>query len=134
MKSSRAVKIITLMVIASAGALITYNYVFNAKHRNIANEEATASLSAEALYTKFEANEAAATKSFLDQVIELKGEITSVEDTGVVLNNKAEVSFDSTETSKPKAGEVVSIKGRCVGYDELLEVVKIDQAILVNKN
>ena len=29
-------------------------------------------------------------------------------------------------------GISITIKGRCVGYDELLEMVKIDQAIIIN--
>ena len=31
-----------------------------------------------------------------------------------------------------RPGTKISIKGRCVGYDDLLEIVKIDQAVLLN--
>ena len=126
--------IIGVVVIAIIGALVTYNYVFNAKHRDIATEKASVTLSAEALHTSFVKDEATATTKFLDKVIELTGTISAIEDTEVVLNDKAQISFDTTETAKPTIGEMITIKGRCVGYDELLEMVKIDQATLLNKN
>ena len=112
-------------------AALVYNYVFNAEHRDIANEEATIILSADALYLKFETDEASATVSYLDKVLETKGEITSVEGNDIVLNNRIQISFNSKHESLPKKGDVLKIKGRCVGYDELLEVVKIDQATII---
>ena len=123
--------IIALFAFLLLTAGFVYNYVFNAKHRDIANEETTISLSADELYLNFETNEASATASYLDKVLETKGEISSVEDTDVVLNNRIQVSFNSQHNSSLKKGDFLTIKGRCLGYDELLEVVKIDQATII---
>ena len=129
----RKVTILTLIILAMLVGILVYQYTFNSKHRNIANEEATVTLSVDEFYSHFETNESLATINYLDKVVETKGEITLVEDNDVVLNNRVQVSFKSDETLKLQKGDLLIIKGRCVGYDELLEMVKIDQAIIINK-
>ncbi|WP_299113997.1 hypothetical protein [uncultured Winogradskyella sp.] len=120
-----------VLIIGLISAFLVYNYVFNSEHRDIANEKATVSLSAKDIFEQFQTNEALATTNYLDQVIEMKGGITSIEDNDVVLSNGVQVSFNSQETLKFQKGEQITIKGRCVGYDELLELVKIDQSTLI---
>jgi len=117
-----------VLIIGLITALLVYNYVFNAEHRDIANEEAVVSISAEEIFDHFKVNEALATTTYLDKVIEMKGHITSIEDNDVVLSNGVQVSFNSQDTLKFQKGEQITVKGRCVGYDELLELVKIDQS------
>jgi hypothetical protein len=123
--------IITLIAFFILISGLVYNYVFNAEHRDITKEEAAISLSANELYLNFETDEASATVNYLDKVIETKGEISSVEDNDIVLNNRIQVSFNSQNTSLLKKGQLITIKGRCLGYDELLEVVKMDQATII---
>ena len=124
--------LISGLIIASIVTLLVYNYVFNSKHRNIAEEKATVVLSANELHSNFETNESLATTNYLDKVVETTGKITSVEGNDVVLNDGVQVSFTTANVEQPKTGTAVTIKGRCVGYDELLELVKIDQATLIN--
>jgi len=126
--------ILAIVIISCLIAFLTYNYIFNSKHRDISSETATVILSADALYEAFKNDEAKGTTNFLDKVIELKGKITSVEDSGLVLDHKVEIDFNQTKISHLKEGQITTVKGRCVGYDDLLEVVKIDQATLLNKN
>lgn len=123
----------TVLLVGILTALVVYNYVFQGEHRNIASEKATVSLSADEFYSHFENNEALATTNYLDKVVETKGKITLIEGTDIELNNKVQISFNSKETLKLQKGQSLTIKGRCVGYDELLEVVKIDQATIINK-
>jgi len=132
MKKKKLINLAILFVILTIVALLVYNYVFNRKHRDIANEEAAISLSVDEFYSYFEKDEALATTNYLDKVIEIEGGITSIENDNIVLNERALVFFDSKEISKFKKGDVLIIKGRCIGYDELLEMVKIDQATLIN--
>lgn len=117
-----------------AAALLwgVYTFVFNAQHRNIAKEDATVTLSADALFTAFITDEATATKRYLDKVIALSGVVSTIEnENDAVLNGKIQVRFSTT--SVPLVNQkAVTVKGRCVGYDELLELVKIDQATLIH--
>ncbi len=120
-----------VLVIALVSAIAVYNYVFNAEHRDIASEEATTSISAKNIFNQFQSNEALATTTFLDKVVEVKGEITDLEGLDIVLSNGAQATISAKDTLKLKKGDTITIKGRCVGYDELLEVVKIDQSTLI---
>ena len=129
----KQVIIITLGLFAIIIAGLVYNYTFNSKHRDIANETATLSLSANELYAYFKDNEQLATSKYLDKVLETNGKRTSIDDKEVVLSDQIQVSFNTEFLPKISLGSMLTIKGRCVGYDELLEVVKIDQAKIINK-
>lgn len=131
MKKKQVIILILFLAIITAG--LVYNYTFNSKHRNIANEEATITLSANELHAYFLKNEALATTNYLDKVIAISGKITSVETNNVALSDKIQVRFISEGILKHKESASITIKGRCVGYDELLEMVKIDQAVVINK-
>ncbi len=122
---------VILLVITAVG--IVYDYTFNSEHRDIANEEATLSLSAKELFSHFHNDEVLATRNYLDKVIEIKGNITSIEEGEVVLSDQIQVRFNTELMPKVVNEESLTIKGRCVGYDELLEMVKIDQATVINK-
>lgn len=119
--------LVVILIIAAS----VYNYVFNSEHRNIAQEEALVSMSAQDLFNHFEANETLATTTYLDQVVELKGKVTTIEDGAIVLDNVIQANFNESKILTLKEGQTVTIKGRCVGYDELLELVKIDQSTLI---
>lgn len=114
-------------------ALMVYNYVFHNEHRNIAEEKASLALTANVLHNDFLKDEATATSKYLDKVIEATGKITTIENNSITLNEKLQVSFNNKALPKFKDGQALTIKGRCVGYDELLEVVKIDQATIITK-
>lgn len=132
MKRKKGIILALIFLILIVGGLV-YNYTFNSEHRDISSEKATVTISAKDFYSQFEANESQATTNYLDKVIETNGEITLIENNDVVLNNRVQVSFNSNEILKFQKGESLMIKGRCVGYDELLEMVKIDQATIINK-
>jgi len=131
MKKKKVVILGAILVVIAIGGFV-YNYTFNSKHRDIANEEATAALSAKELFANFQNNESLATTNYLDNVIEINGNITYVEEDEVVLNDQIQIRFNAGAMPEVKEGEI-TIKGRCVGYDELLEMVKIDQATVLNK-
>ncbi|MBC2844395.1 OB-fold protein [Winogradskyella flava] len=132
MKRKKIIALLSIFVLILV-AFFVYDYTFNSKHRDIANEEATVVLSAVNLFNDFQKDEAVATTKYLDKVIEIKGSVSAIEDNAIVLNNQIQVGFNIGETPKLTNGTALTIKGRCVGYDELLEMVKIDQATVINK-
>lgn len=125
--------ILALILIAIIGSGIVYDYTFNSEHRDIANEDATISLSAKELFSHFQNDETLATSNYLDKVIEIEGIITSIENDGVVLSGQIQVLFNTELMPKLENETALTIKGRCVGYDELLEMVKIDQATIISQ-
>lgn len=132
MISKRRIYVLLIAAVIIAGGLI-YNYTFNSKHRTISEEKALFEMSTEVLAIQFETNESEATNNYLDKVLAITGTITEIENTDIILNDKLHVSFETVNSDQLFTSAKVTIKGRCVGYDNLLEMVKIDQATLINQ-
>ena len=69
----------------------------------------------------------------MDQVVKISGEITAIETKSIILNNSVLINFLGDTLPDVQIGSVLLIKGRCVGFDELLMQVKVDQAQKLNK-
>lgn len=61
--------------------------------------------------------------------IELSGDVTSIVDSTATLNNNIFCQFSDFQESL-KVGESINVKGRFIGYDDLMEEVKLDNCIL----
>lgn len=111
---------------------ITYEYIYK-EHRNIGNEEAVFKGNASEIYSEFNQNNDGFNANYLDKTIEIEGEISEIETTSLILNDKVYVVFTDTLDDQILIDQKIAIKGRYVGYDDLLEVLKIDQAMVINK-
>lgn len=118
--------IVSLLVIA-----ITYKYMYKS-HRNIASEKVLFTNNALALTNEFKQDTNKASQKYLNNVVLVDGVITNIEEDGIILNNAVYVQFSEINVQKIKLNGHFKIKGRCLGYDELLELVKFDQSIIVN--
>lgn len=107
---------------------IAYNYIYQ-DHRDIATEQAKASLKSTQLVDKFINSPQDADSLFLDQTIEVNGIVTSIGDGHVVLDENVFCTFQTNP--EIELGSNITVKGRCIGFDDLLEEVKIDQCIIV---
>ncbi|MDP5101957.1 MAG: hypothetical protein NWQ09_11580, partial [Nonlabens sp.] len=56
------------------------------------------------------------------------GTVTSQQDSMLTLENA--VFIQMQKPMKLKLNKQVTVKGRCMGYDDLLQEIKIDQAII----
>ena len=135
MKRRRYIIIAALLVtLLGIATFLGYNYMY-APHRDIAKEKAIAVMSATALQEKF-ANSIGGNGSWANKVIEVHGWISNVEqETTIIVDNRVLVDLTPQEQHLARTlspGTKITIKGRCVGYDDLLEIVKIDQAVLLN--
>ncbi len=64
-------------------------------------------------------------------IVSLKGTITAIDTQGIMLDEIVYCQFkDSTQLASLQQQQTVIIKGRMIGYDDLLEEVKLDQCIL----
>lgn len=115
-----------LATVLAAG--LVYNITFNSEHRVIAEEQADFVLEAKDLQASFSANEQEAVTQYLDRVLQLSGQVTEVGGASVVLDDRVQVNFLEGTTESYNTGQEITVKGRCVGYDELLLQVKLDQA------
>lgn len=109
-----------------------YRYI-NQEHRDISTEKAVFEVGAQQLSNDFKNNEEEATKKYLNKTLQVKGQITTVEANSGSLDNAVFFILGHKETVVQKSlkGKVVTIKGRCIGYDNLLEEVKLDQTTII---
>lgn len=110
--------------------LILGGYLYlNPSHRNIADEEASFTLTASELQESF--RRSGSETKMADRVIKTRGKITALDEKSASLDRKVEVSFTEKLPPSVEIGMEITVKGRCVGYDDLLQMVKVDQAMLM---
>jgi hypothetical protein len=110
-------------------------YLYVKPHQSAAGETADFSVDADSLYSQYQTDEHAADQKYLGKVIEVSGKLDEIQHSG-----NSEVWILSPQPggggincqlfagikidSKPKAGDAVTIKGRCTGF--LMDVNLVD--------
>lgn len=119
-----------LIVLLLAFALFRYTYQ---KHRTISTEKPLYTLSVPELEKEFTTNDSLALLKFQDQTIEIKAKVTAVDNEikAVILDNILFATFTDSLPRTIISGKKIQIKGRFLGYDELLEEFKMDQCSIV---
>ena len=125
-------KIGILVIVAIAVAVIVYFYAYK-EHRDIASEKSDYTLTVAKLQTEFTKNDSLANSKFQDKTIEISGLITQIdiESKGIVIDEKLSGTFKEKLPSDLIKGIKIKIKGRFIGYDDLLEEFKIDQITVI---
>ena len=71
------------------------------------------------------------TKAWQDKIVVVSGEVTNIDDKGIMLSSKIYCQLKQvTDLQKINPSSNISIKGRIIGYDDLLEELKLDQCII----
>ena len=109
-----------------AGPKIKDYMVNNMGKRDLQSEEAAFTLKTKDILAEFTANEAAANKKYLEKPVVISGVITSITDKEVIIDEVVVCGFTAVNTTL-KVGQTVSIKGRVIGYDDLMGGVNMDQ-------
>jgi len=126
-RMSKILGIIAVIVIVSFFSIRYYAY--NVGKRDIQSEETAFSVSSEAIINEFSSNAAASNKKYLEKPVTVSGIVTSINDKEVILDNSVNCNFLNVSKTLKK-DQKVTIKGRVVGYDDLLGEVRLDQCNL----
>lgn len=71
--------------------------------------------------------------NWINKTVELNGEITEIDSLGIVLNKSIYCQFrQKINTADFKHNQSITIKGIVIGYDDLLEELKLNQCIIKN--
>lgn len=119
-------KLLIAMLLLALGAYFGYNYMYQ-DHRDIGAESAKISVSASELVQLFKDNESS---EILNSTVQVSGIITEIDTMTLTLDESVQCSFDS-KINNLKINDAITVKGRCIGYDDLFESVKLDQSTLV---
>ena len=123
-------KWIIIIVIIAAAAVIGYNYFYQ-DHRSIENENAEFVMSSNEIADLFLENSTSSEKKFLNKTIEVFGIISEINTNDITIDDKIFCQFSNKIEISFEENLQVKIKGRVIGYDDLLEQIKLDQCIII---
>ncbi len=118
--------LLILLVIGLSGYAV-YNYMYK-DHRDIAKETAAYEVDAITLAQEFAVEPEKTLSKYLNKTILVNGTVTEIESNAISLSEAVYCTFTEKVPSSISINTPLQIKGRCIGYDELLEVIKIDQS------
>ena len=121
---------IILLVLIIMGVL-GYSYVYQ-DHRDIKSETSVFEMSSNNLIDEFQINPSASEIKYLDKTITVTGIITTLDEKNVLLNMSIFCLFSNKIDKNLNESQTIQIKGRFIGYDDLLEQIKIDQCHIIN--
>ena len=118
----------SLLILAIIG-VVGYNYIYQ-DHRNIEKETAEFSMTALEVANLFKENAVDAEQKFLNKTIEVTGNVSDNNKTEITIDNQVFCQF-LEPINETQLNENIKIKGRVIGYDDLLEQVKLDQCSII---
>ncbi|WP_296311834.1 OB-fold protein [Winogradskyella sp. UBA3174] len=123
-------KKLIVLIILIITAVIAYNYIYQ-DHRNIENESAEFEMTSNKIAQLFSENAIASEQKFLNKTIEVSGLISELNTNEITIDDKVFCQFTNEIKSSFVDNYKIKIKGRVIGYDNLLEQVKLDQCKIV---
>jgi hypothetical protein len=122
--SKKALSIV-IGILVVAGAVFYKGYLYKPA-RDIGSEIAELNVTGAKLAADYEKDALAADAKYLNKTIAVQGMVTQVADSLVTVDSLIVCSFDKLPQERGN-GKAVTIKGRCIGYDEIFGEVKLDQ-------
>ena len=118
--------IITILLVFSVIGFTIYTYAMRPPTA-IENKKIDFSGSSDELLLKIIDH----TEEWQDKIVVVSGEVTNIDENGVMLSSKIYCQLkQTTELQKINLSNNISLKGRIIGYDDLLEELKLDQCII----
>jgi len=113
----------SLLPIIILGAIIYYS---KSLETNYITKEPVLVTDAKDIIWRFQVDSA---KDLLFQVVEVNGKVTGMDSLLLILDHKLICAPEPNTELNPPIGKKITIKGRCIGYDDLLDEVRMDHVI-----
>lgn len=127
----KKIVLIPLLAIGLIG-IGSYYYIMHGGARDISSEETAYTVSSKDINTEFSSDLENSNKKYLEKAVAISGTITNLNDSLVILDNTILCSLKNID-SQIKKNQAVVVKGRIVGYDDLMGELKLDQCFITNK-
>tara|TARA_B100001996_G_scaffold175299_1_gene133819 strand:- start:129 stop:542 length:414 start_codon:yes stop_codon:yes gene_type:complete len=114
------------------GLIIIYN-TYNKPHKDFDKSPFEVTIESRELISLYQDNTDNANTRFLNKILLVIGTITNIETNIIILDNGIVCTLDPSQiiTEEININNKVSVKGRCIGYDDLLEEVRIDHSFIM---
>jgi hypothetical protein len=124
------IKMIIFLSVLIISLCLAYSYVYQS-HRDISIEKPKLFVSSDSLHHHFAQQQKKSYKLYMNQVLAVEGTILSLSQQMIMLKPGISCLKDSSsEFNSINVGDRVTIKARCIGYDDLFGEVKMDQCTL----
>lgn len=125
-------KLLIILIVIVGIAASVYFYAYK-DHKDIAAAEADFALTAAVLQNEFTENDSLATTKYQNKVVQVEGLITNVDAStkSIVIDDKIYAQFDTALPTNLEVKKKVTLKGRFLAYDDLVEEFKMDQSSIV---
>ena len=120
-----------VVLVMISAIVVLYFYVYQS-HRDIDAEKVAFETSVSELSQRFINNPDSSTVTYADQTISIYGNVTALDlkQNTITLDNKLIATTSKEEINRAKTGELVKLKGRFIGYDELFNELRMDQCTI----
>lgn len=122
-------KIATVLILVVGISTTSYFYLSVGK-RDLSTEESCFKINANAISTEFVSDLELSNKKYLEKPIEISGTITQLNDSVVTLDKIVLCYFNELHSTL-KINSQTTIKGRVVGYDDLMGELKLDKCFII---
>lgn len=119
--------IITVLILIGISG---YCYIMFGGARDLASETTAYTVSSKSITDEFTADLENSNKKYLEKPVAISGTVTSVNDTIITLNHTVICAL-KLPIKNIKINQQITIKGRVVGYDDLMEELKLDQCFII---
>ena len=127
-KTMKTLLVLSVLVILG---FCGYYYVLHGGARDLASEETAFTVSSKSILDEFTTNSEASNKKYLEKAVAVKGKITSISGVEIVIDNTIICNLTEADSSVKKEDNV-TVKGRVVGFDDLMGELKLDQCSILN--
>ena len=109
-------------------ALVAFVYYTKSLKPDYASMKPTLITDSHDLLWRFQMNEGA---ELINQVVQFRGKITGFDSPLVIMDHRLICNPDSTMVNDLSIGDSTTLKGRCIGYDDLLEELRLDHVVKI---
>ena len=109
-------------------ALIAFVYYTKSLKPDYASMKPTLITDSHDLLWRFQMNEGA---ELINQIVQFRGKITGFDSLLVIVDHRLICNPDSSMVVDFSIGDSTTLKGRCIGYDDLLEELRLDHVVKI---
>lgn len=109
-------------------ALVAFVYYTKSLKPDYASIKPTLITDSHDLLWRFQMNEGT---ELINQVVQFRGKVTGFDSLLVIMDHRLICNPDSTMVDDLSIGDSTTLKGRCIGYDDLLEELRLDHVVKI---
>ncbi len=127
LKKNKTIFIIISIVILSVGIISVYQYISRSPKKTVEIAPEYTGNANEFNYLVTDS-----LPHWINKVVQITGKVTQVNEDGILLNSTIYCQFENIQdTQSITKNQGIVIKGKLVGFDELLMEIKLNQCIII---